>query len=121
MAILADLKSNRPEILQPQRPKSDQGRIFATSLMWAEFDVAERSAQTADLYRLQGDWRHAAEMNDQSVSCFKDLVEHNPTVATFSRYLGNSFRGRIAAAEQANDRDQIVAWSKDEVAFWNRQ
>jgi tetratricopeptide (TPR) repeat protein len=119
-AILADLKSNRLEILQPQRPKSDQGRIFSASPVWAEFDVAERSEEIAHLYQVQSDWRDAAEMYDQSVSFFKDLVEHNPSVATYNMYLNVCFGDRVAAATQANDRQQVAALSKDAVAYWNR-
>ena len=49
------------------------------------------------------------------------LVEHNPTVATFIGDLVNVFNDRIEAAKHENDRQQVAAWSKDAVAFWNRQ
>ena len=48
-------------------------------------------------------------------------MEHNPTVATFTVQLVGVFNLRIEAAEHENDRQQVAAWSKDAVAFWNRQ
>jgi tetratricopeptide (TPR) repeat protein len=119
-AILADLKSKGIEALQPQRPKSDLGRLFSASPMWAEFDVAEHSADIAILYRLQSDWGHAAEMFDQSVSSYKDVVEHSPSVATFNGSLDSAFADRVAAAKHNGDPKQVAAWSKDAVAYWNR-
>jgi hypothetical protein len=120
-ALCADLKSNRPEVLQPERPAADEARIVGDSPMWAEFDVALKSYFLANVYQVQGDWRHAAEMDDQSASFYKDLVEHSPSVATFTEGLVNAFRRRVQAAEQGNDRQQATAWSQDAVAFWNRQ
>jgi len=119
-AILADLKAGRPEALQPERPNGDEGRMFTDSPMWAEFDVGDNSHGTARLYRLQGDWNHAAEMDDQAAPFYKDLVEHNPSVATFTTELVQVFNRRVEAAEHENDRAHVAAWSKDAVAFWNR-
>jgi hypothetical protein len=119
-AIFADLKSNRPEALQPERPKGDQGRTVSESPMWAEFDIAFHSHTMANLYRVQNDWRHAAEMEDRAALLYKDLAENNPSVATFTLQLVNVFQGRIDAAEHENDRKQVAAWSKDAVAYWNR-
>jgi len=120
-ALYADLKSNRPEVLQPERAAADEARIVGDSPMWAEFDVALKSGFLANIYEVQGDWRHAAEMSDQSTSFYKDLVEHSPSVATFTERLVSAFESRVQAAEQGNDRQQAAAWSKDAVAFWNRQ
>lgn len=117
--ILVDLQAGRPEALQPERPKGDEARIVADSPMWAEFDVALHSQFLASLYRVQSDWRHAAEMYDQATSSYKDLVEHNPSVATFTETLVEAFQGRVNAAEHGNDRKQVAAWSKDAVAYWN--
>ncbi|HZZ28879.1 MAG TPA: hypothetical protein VFE46_12830 [Pirellulales bacterium] len=122
-AIWADMKAARPAIFQPERPQGDEARIvsISPSPMWAEFDVALLSDFLANLYQVQGDWPHAAEMDDQATLFYKDLVEHNPTVATFTRELVYVFNGKIEAAKQDNDRQQVAAWSKDAVAFWNRQ
>jgi tetratricopeptide (TPR) repeat protein len=120
-ALFADLKSNRPEVLQPERPAADEGRIVGESPMWAEFDVALKSYFLANIYQLQGDWRHAAEASDQSASFYKDLVEHSPSVATFTGGLAAAFQRRVQAAEQGNDHQQAAAWEKDAVAFWNHQ
>ena len=120
-AVLADLKSNRPEALLPERPKGDEARIVSTSLMWAEFDVALHSLFLANLYEVQDDWLHAAQMHDQAAPYYKDLVEHNPSVATFTQELADVFNKRVAAARRENDRPQAAAWSKDAVAFWNHQ
>jgi uncharacterized protein YjiS (DUF1127 family) len=120
-AVWADLKSGRPQALQPKRPEGDEARMVDESLMWAQFDVALHTHFAADLYRVQGDWRHAAETDDQAAPYEKDLVEHNPSVATFDLVLADIFRGRLDAAEHEHDRKQAAAWSKDAVAFWNRQ
>jgi hypothetical protein len=119
-AILADLQAGRPEALQPERPKDDEGRMFADSPMWAEYDVGNNSFSTGRLYRLQGDWQHAGEMAGRAVPYYKDLVELNPAVATFTGDLFNVFNRRVEAAEHVNDRQQVADSSKDAVAFWNR-
>jgi hypothetical protein len=119
-AILADLQSNRPEPLQPERPRGDEGRMFTDSVLWAKFDVADNSSSTARLHRLLSDWRHAAEMDELAAPYYKDLVEHNPAVATFTTELVDVFNGRVVEAERENDRKQAAAWSKDAVMFWNR-
>ncbi len=120
-AIWADMKAGRPAIYQPERPEGDEARIVSISPMWAEFDVALHSYFLANLYEVQHDWPHAAEMDDQAARYYKDLVEHNPTVATFTVALVGVFNGRVEAAKHENDRRQAAAWSKDAVAFWNRQ
>lgn len=120
-SVLEDLKSNRPEALQPERPKGDQGRMFAASRMWAAYDLALHSHVTASLYRVQSDWHRAAEMDDQATTGFKELVERNPTVAYFQRWLVSALERRVDAARHDNDRDRAAAWSADAVAFWKRQ
>ncbi len=120
-AIWADIKGGRAAIYQPERPEGDEARIVGISPMWAEYDVALHSEFLADLYKAQSDWPHAAEMYDQAAKYYKDLVEHNPTVATFAKELALVFNGRIDAAKHENDRRRVAAWSKDAVAFWNRQ
>jgi tRNA A-37 threonylcarbamoyl transferase component Bud32/tetratricopeptide (TPR) repeat protein len=120
-AIWADMKADSPAIFQPERPKGDEARIVGTSPMWAEYDVALQSDFLANLYKAQGDWPHTAEMDAQSAQYYKDLVEHNPTVATFSRELVFALNGEIEAAEHEKNRQQAATWSKDAVAFWNRQ
>jgi tetratricopeptide (TPR) repeat protein len=120
-AVWADMKAGRPAIYQPERPEGDEARMVGISPMWAEFDVALHSEFLADLYKVQSDWPHAAEMYDQAAQYYKDLVEHNPTVANFTGDLGVVFNARIEAAMHQNDRRQTAAWSKDAVAFWNRQ
>jgi tetratricopeptide (TPR) repeat protein len=120
-AIWADMKAGRPTIFQPERPEGDEARIVGISPMWAEYDVALHSEFLADLYRVQSDWPHAAEMYDQAAQYYEDLGEHNPTVATFAKELAFVFNARIEAAKHENDRRQVAAWSKDAVAFWNRQ
>jgi tRNA A-37 threonylcarbamoyl transferase component Bud32 len=119
--IWADMKAGRPAIYQPERPEGDEARMVSISPMWAEYDVALHSDFLANLYKAQGDWPHDAEMEDQAAQYYKDLVEHNPAVATFTVELAAVFNGRIEAAEHENDRQQVAAWSKDAVAFWNRQ
>ena len=81
------MKAGRPAIFQPERPEGDEARIVSISPMWAEYDVALHSEFLADLYKVQSDWPHAAEMYDQAAQYYKDLVEHNPTVATFTETL----------------------------------
>ena len=120
-AIWADMKAARPAIFQPERPQGDEARMISISPMWAEFDVALLSDFLAGLYKVQGDWPHTAEMDAEAAQYYKDLVEHNPTVATFTGDLVNVFNDEIEAAKQENDRQQVAAWSKDAVAFWNRQ
>ena len=120
-AIWADMQAARPAIYQPERPEGDEARIVSISPMWAEYDVALHSEFLADLYKVQRDWPHAAEMYAQAAQYYQDLVEHNPTVATFTRELVYVLNGKIEAAKQENDRQQVAAWSKDAVAFWNRQ
>jgi hypothetical protein len=120
-AILTDLQANRPEALQPERPKGDQARIFTNSVMWAEYDVADNSRNIARVYFSQSDWHHAAEMADKSASFLKDLVGNNPAIATFTLELAEVFQLRSAAAWRDSDRNQAVAWSNEAVAFWNRQ
>jgi tRNA A-37 threonylcarbamoyl transferase component Bud32 len=120
-AIWSDIKAGRPPIYQPERPEGDEARIVSISPMWAEFDVALHSEFLANLYQVQSDWPHAAEMDAQAAQYYKDLVEHNPTVATFTGHLVFVFNARIEAAKHENDRRQVAAWSKDAVAFWNRQ
>jgi eukaryotic-like serine/threonine-protein kinase len=119
--IFADLTSNRPEAMQPERPKGDEGRMFGDSRMWAEFDVADNSRDTAGYYRKQGDWPHVAEMDDQAATYYKDLADHNPSVATFTGELEHVFKERVNAAEHENDRRLVAALSKEAVAFWRRQ
>jgi hypothetical protein len=60
-------------------------------------------------------------MHDQAAPYYKDLVEHNPSVATFTQQLADVFNKRVAAARRENDRPQAATWSKDAVAFWNHQ
>jgi tetratricopeptide (TPR) repeat protein len=120
-AIWADMKAASPAIFQPERPQGDEARIVGISPMWAEYDVALHSDFLAHLYKAQGDWPHDAEMEDQAAQYYKDLVEHNPAVATFTVELVDVLNARTAAAEHENDRQQVAAWSKDAVAFWNRQ
>jgi serine/threonine protein kinase len=119
-AVLADLKSNRPEARLPKRPDGDQARMVGDSPMWAEADIAWQSEGVATLYQAQSDWRAVADMQNQAISHFKDLVEHNPSVATFGLSLVDAFQHRVKAAKHENDRQQAAAWSKDAVAFWNR-
>ncbi len=120
-AIWVDMKAGRPAIFQPERPEGDEARMVSISPMWAEFDVALHSLFLADLYKEQSDWPHAAEMYDQAAKYYTDLVEHNPTVASFTGDLVSVFNARVEAAMHKNDRRQAAAWSKDAVAFWNRQ
>jgi serine/threonine protein kinase len=121
-AIWADMKADRPGIFQPERPEGDEANIVSISPMWAEYDVGLHSDFLADLYKAQGDWPHDAGLETEAAQCYKDLVEHNPTVATFTKIgLAEVFNGRIEAAEHENDRPQVAAWSKEAVAFWNRQ
>jgi hypothetical protein len=120
-AIWADMKAARPAIFQPERPKGDEARIVGTSPVWAEYDVALHSDFLARLYKAQGDWPRAAEMDAQAAQYYKELVEHNPTVATFTKALAAVLNDEIDATEQENNRQQAAAWSKDAVAFWNRQ
>jgi serine/threonine protein kinase len=120
-AIWADLNANRPGVFEPQRPREDEGRMFNVSPMWAEYDIALHSHFAADLYRAEGDWRHAADMDELATPYEKELVEHNPSLATFDQMMMWIFRGRLDAAEHGNDRKQATAWSSDAVAFWNRQ
>jgi serine/threonine protein kinase len=120
-SVLEDLRSHRPEAMQPERPKGDQGRMFAASRMWAAYDLALHSHVTASLYRVQSDWHQAAEMDDQATTGFKELVERNPTVAYFQRWLVGALEGRVDAARHDDDRDRAAAWSADAVAFWKRQ
>jgi hypothetical protein len=60
-------------------------------------------------------------MDAQAAQYYEDLVEHNPTVATFTGHLVAVFNEGIEATKNKNDRQQVAAWSKDAVAFWNRQ
>ena len=117
---MADLTSNRPEALQPERPKADEARIVGESPLWAEFDVALRCWSLAHLYELQSNWRLAAETDDQAVNYYKDLVEHSPSVGTFTIVLEDVFEDRCNVAELANDRKRAAAYAQDAVAFWNR-
>jgi hypothetical protein len=119
-AIWADMKAARPKIFEPERPEGDAARIVSISPLWAEYDVGLHSEFLADLYKVQGDWPHYAEMEAQAAQYYKDLVEHNPTVATFTKALVEVLNGRVEAAEHENDRQQVSAWSKDAVAFWSR-
>jgi serine/threonine protein kinase len=119
-AIFADLKANRPEALQPERPEADEGRVVGESPMWAEFDVALHSGAMGNFYRVQGDWPHTAEMEDRSALIYMDLAENNPSVATFTDNLVLIFERRVEAAEHENDLQHAAAWSRDAVAFWNR-
>lgn len=118
-AVLADLKSNRPETRLPERPEGDQARMVGASPMWAEADIAWRSEGVASLYQAQSNWRAVADMQNQAISYFKDLVEHNPSVATFGLSLVDAFQYRVNAAKHENDRQSVATWSKDAVAFWN--
>ena len=59
-------------------------------------------------------------MQNQAISYFKDLVEHNPSVATFGLSLVDAFQLRVDAAKHENDHQLVAAWSKDAIAFWNR-
>jgi hypothetical protein len=121
-AIWADMKADRPGIFQPERSEGDEANIVSISPMWAEYDVGLHSNFLADLYKAQGDWPHDAELENEAAQYYKDLVEHNPSVATFTKIgLAEIFNGRIEAAEHENDRRQVAAWSKEAVAFWNRQ
>ena len=120
-ASWVDLKANRREARLPERPEGDEERTVRDSPMWAEFDLAIHSHAVAALYGMQSDWRHAVEMEDQSASFFKDLVEQNPAVATFTVQLESAFRVRIDSAEHEGDRRQVAAYSRDAVAFWNRE
>jgi serine/threonine protein kinase/tetratricopeptide (TPR) repeat protein len=121
-AVWADMKAGRPGIYQPKRPEGDEANIVSTSPMWAEYDVGLHSDYLADLYKAQGDWPHEAELETEAVQYYEDLVEHNPTVATFTKLgLAEIFNDRIEAAKHENDRRQVAAWSKEAVAFWNRQ
>lgn len=95
--------------------------MLGASPMWAEYDVAFHLLTTASLYQVQSDWRHAAQMDDQAAPYYEDLVEHNPSVATFDQDLVEDFQGRVNAPEHENDRAQATAGSKDAVAFWIRQ
>ena len=96
--------------------------MFNVSPMWAEFDLANRSNSLAVLYwdRL-GLPAHAEQILNEAATYFKDLVEHNPSIATFDRYLSSVNNNMIAAAMKDHDRQHAAAWSKDAVTFWNRQ
>ena len=67
-AIWADMQAARPAIFQPERPQGDEARIVSISPMWAEFDVAWHSQFLADLYKVQSDWPHAAEMDAEAAN-----------------------------------------------------
>jgi serine/threonine protein kinase len=118
-AVSADLKSNRPEAFLPERPKDDQARMAGVSPLWAEYDVADKTMGVGWDYILQKDWPDAAVTYDQAVSSLKDLVEVNPSVATFADDLRLAFTYRVACASHAHDLKKAAAWAKDAMAFWN--
>jgi hypothetical protein len=120
-AVLADLLSNRPEALQPQRPSHSEARLIYPGIMYTKRDVALAFEFAADTYVLQKDWPNAAGMYDQSASIYKELVESSPASATFADELAGEFLSRLIAARHANDRDGVVAWSRDAMEFWKRQ
>lgn len=78
--------------------------MLGASPMWAEYDVAFHLLTTASLYQVQSDRRDAAQMDDQAAPYYEDLVEHNPSVATFDQDLVEDFQGRVNAPEHENDR-----------------
>ncbi|HWB52802.1 MAG TPA: serine/threonine-protein kinase [Tepidisphaeraceae bacterium] len=119
-AILSDIQANRPEAFQPQRPADSEGSGFHPTAMWCEGDLGWTSRSTARLFGALGDWRHAAEMDNQSATAFEDLVRNNPSVATFGESLVYAFSARLMQAQNGNERAQALQWSEDALNFWNR-
>ncbi len=120
-AVFADFQANRPGLLQPERPEGDGGKIVGVSPMWVEFDLAIHAVSVGSLYWLEADWRRAAEMDAKSAALYKDLVEHNPAVGTFTLELQNTYHHWIDSCQRGNDRKQAAVCSHEAVAFWQRQ
>jgi tetratricopeptide (TPR) repeat protein len=120
-ATMEDFASNRPEAFLPKRPADDEASMMGQSRMWSQFDVARHSLNLADLYVRQNNWTAAADMFNESVLSYKDLVEQNPSIATFNSQTAFVMQNRIEAAKKGNDRKTAAAWSKDALNFWTRQ
>jgi tRNA A-37 threonylcarbamoyl transferase component Bud32/tetratricopeptide (TPR) repeat protein len=118
--MLADLNSDRSGAMQPERSDADEARMVAISPLWLEFDVALHCWFLAGDYRTLSDWTHALATDDQAVQYYKDLVEHNPSVAIFTNILSYAFEDRCVVAGYANDPKKAAAFSQDAVTFWNR-
>jgi eukaryotic-like serine/threonine-protein kinase len=119
--VLADLLRDRPEALQPQRPTHSEAHLIYPGIMYTRRDVALAFEFAADTYVLQKDWPNAANIYDQSASIYKELVESSPASATFADELAGEFLSRLIAARHANDRHNVVAWSRDAMEFWKQQ
>jgi len=119
--ILADLLTNRPEALGPQRSSQSEARIVQPSILYAKCDIGWTFLLGAPAYQALHDWHNLARDCDQSALTWKDIVEHNPAVGSFTGTLGRVFLTRIDAAQQGNDRPATLAASRDAMAFWKQQ
>jgi serine/threonine protein kinase len=119
--ILADLLSGRPDSQQPQRPNDSEARIVYPSVLYAKCDVGWAYGLGELAYRMLHDWRKLADVYDQSTVIWKDIVEHNPSVAEFTTELATVFQRRVEGARNGNDRREVAAWSRDAVEFWTQQ
>jgi hypothetical protein len=78
--------------------------------------------EVSDLaYRELHDWHDLASSWDQCAGIWKEVVEQSPSVAQFTQSLAQAFKDRVDAAERDNDHRNAAAWSRDAVAFWQRQ
>jgi hypothetical protein len=118
-AVYEEMKSGDEDVLKPERSSQAEARMVSADLMWAEFDIGDGSWGMAHTYRIANDWPHAAAMYEQGTSVFENLVESNPTVATFTEELSSLFRERINAAWDAQDNRRMIAWTTDYITFWN--
>jgi hypothetical protein len=119
--VLADLRANRPESFQPKRPTDSEGNMVSPDVLYSISDVAWSCAHSAEAYRQLHDWHDLANAYSQSIVIWKDLVEHNPSMANFAGALSGMFRYRINAAKLDNDRRDAALWARDAVQFWQRQ
>jgi len=118
--VLADLEAGNPKAREPRRPAGSEASMVGPSLLWMKWDIAYSSHRTASFYRRFKDWRNAVEWDTRAIAILSELVEHNPSVASFDDRLRDAFAWRIEAATNMVDRKLVDSYSKDMVDFWKR-
>jgi tRNA A-37 threonylcarbamoyl transferase component Bud32/tetratricopeptide (TPR) repeat protein len=101
---LAALEQNDPVVLNPLPPRDSECGILRPSVVFAKFDQAQGWAHQSHVLAQLKRWPEAISFADRSTAMWRDLVEQNPSVINFARFLDISFKNGVWVAEESGDK-----------------
>jgi hypothetical protein len=73
-------------------------------VVFAKFDQAQGWAHQSHVLAQLKRWPEAISFADRSTAMWRDLVEQNPSVINFARFLDISFKNGVWVAEESGDK-----------------